>query len=61
MNMSDNRFSVPLPHVNGVRWFRAADTALSPPDDILEPHEQIPLSENSYTVQPRSVVVLEAR
>ena len=46
----------------GRRWYRAVDTALDPPQDIVEPGAEAPLSDPScYVVRARSIVVLLAR
>ena len=43
-------------------WHRVLDTSLASPDDISEGPDEAPLvSEETYLVQPRSVVVLFAR
>ena len=61
LNMSTQAFEAPLPDPGQRRWQRALDTALAAPQDILPPVEQPPLTHAYYPVQPRSVVVLEAR
>lgn len=45
----------------GRRWYRIVDTALASPNDAQPPEEAPPVDNNSYTAQPRSVVVLLAR
>jgi len=50
-----------LPAVPGRRWFIAVDTAQAPPDDIADPGSEPAVTGNTYTVQPRSVVVLVNR
>ena len=39
-------------------WARAIDTSLPSPHDIVDPGHEVPLASPSYTVAPRSVVVL---
>ncbi|HVL02387.1 MAG TPA: glycogen debranching protein GlgX [Dongiaceae bacterium] len=60
-NMADAVCAAPLPEWPGLRWHRALDTACVSPDDIVPPSEQTPLESDHYEVQPRSVLVLEAR
>ena len=46
----------------GRSWRRFLDTAEPPPADIAEPGEEVALAKaTSYTVSPRSVVVLVGR
>ena len=46
----------------GLSWRRFADTSLPPGEDALEPGAEAPLvSQRSYPVGPRSVVVLVGR
>jgi glycogen operon protein len=60
LNMSEQPYSLPLPDLDGRTWHRAIDTSQDTPADILLPHDQ-PSVSIQYTVQPRSVVVLESR
>jgi glycogen operon protein len=60
-NMSDEVLDAPLPVMAGRRWHVALDTALVSPQDVTPPDEQRATGEVRYVVQPRSVVVLEAR
>ena len=60
LNMSEQPYSLPLPDLDGRTWHRAIDTSQDTPADILLPHDQ-PSVGIQYTVQPRSVVVLESR
>lgn len=39
-------------------WNRVVDTALDPPNDIVDARSQVPLSGDGYRVQERSIVVL---
>jgi glycogen operon protein len=61
INMSENSVEMELPAINGLSWYGAVDTWKASPGDILEPSEQNWLREKIYPVQPRSIVVLEAR
>ncbi|HBZ68482.1 MAG TPA: glycogen debranching enzyme, partial [Deltaproteobacteria bacterium] len=60
-NMSENEIQAALPSIENRRWHLAVDTAAAPPGDIVARQEQRPQGVASYTVRPRSVVVLEAR
>jgi glycogen operon protein len=60
LNMSEQSYDLPLPEIANRNWFRAIDTSQPSPVDIMLPQEQ-PFVGNQYTVQPRSVVVLESR
>ncbi len=61
LNMSDQGFDAPLPDPQGRRWYLAADTAQSAPDEILCRANQTPVVGSAYAVDAHSVVVLEAR
>ena len=61
MNMSADAIEIELPVLGGKMWFRAVDTAQASPADILEPKNQVPISEDKYSVSHRSVVVFESR
>ena len=58
MNMSEAAHRVKLPRIRGVSWRLALDTSLAAPDDIHPPGSQ-PTVKGSYTVNPRSVFVVE--
>ncbi|MGC2049462.1 MAG: alpha-amylase family glycosyl hydrolase [Gallionella sp.] len=60
-NMSEQALDVSLPKTDGRHWHLALDTAQDAPADIIERERQIPLAAPAYRVNPRSVVVLEAR
>jgi isoamylase len=47
-----------LPELGGKGWFRAVDTEQPPPDDIVDPGGEVPVSSTTYHAGPRSVVVL---
>jgi isoamylase len=61
LNMADRAVQAELPPVPDSTWFKAVDTHQDSPADVLEPPEQLPVTEGSYTVQPRSVVAFERR
>jgi glycogen operon protein len=61
LNMSDQALYLPLPPLEGRRWYRCADTARPSPHDILPPAEQPEVGGLSYQAEARSVVVLEGR
>jgi isoamylase len=61
MNMSEEPQTFALPPVPGRVWHRAVDTAREGPEDILLPSEQPPVKDSTLRVDPRSLVVLEAR
>jgi glycogen operon protein len=60
-NMSDDAIDAALPEISGRHWQVALDTALPSPQDVMSPAEQSARGDLRYVVQPRSVVVLEAR
>jgi isoamylase len=60
LNMSDEVIDVELPTLPGRVWRVAVNTAQAPPQDIVEPARQVPLSASRYRLTSRSVVVLEA-
>jgi len=60
-NMSENFLEMQLPGLAKGRWYRAVDTWLARPQDVLEPAEQPAVTKARYRVAPRTVVVLEAR
>jgi len=48
----------PVAIETGGRWRRCVDTSRTSPDDLLPWHAAPPVSQDTYLVQPRSVVVL---
>jgi glycogen operon protein len=60
LNMSEQSYDLPLLRIVDRNWYRAIDTSQASPEDIVSPHQQ-PQVGAQYTVQPRSVVVLESR
>jgi glycogen operon protein len=61
LNMRDTAVDVELPACAARRWHLAVDTAREPPHDVVPRQLQCPLPATRLEVQPRSVVVLEAR
>ena len=61
LNMADRVEQAEIPAIPDYTWFRALDTHQDSPADILEPPDQLQVTEGSYAVQPRSVVVFERR
>jgi glycogen operon protein len=61
LNMSAEAIEAELPAPPGRVWHLAVNTAQAPPQDIVEPARQSPLTARSQRVTQRSVVVLEAR
>ncbi len=63
INMDPERdFEAKLPQLPGQgHWYRAVDTSLEPPDDIVRPEKQPVVDGFSYLVPARTIVVLEWR
>jgi glycogen operon protein len=61
LNMSGDTVDAQTPEMEGRHWFRAVDTRLPSPEDIVEPRAQPPIPGTSYRVSPQSVVVLEGK
>ncbi len=61
LNMSESTVEMQLPQFPASGWFRAIDTWLQNPRDIAEPFDQFLISDDTYAVQPRSIVVVESR
>jgi isoamylase len=61
LNLSDETLILALPPAPGHQWYGAVATWKEHPNDIVAPKEQTPVSEAPFTVQPRSVAVLESR
>lgn len=61
LNMSDSAEKMPLPEFPGLTWFRALDTSLPPPQDILKREHQHEINLHVYSSAPHSVVVFEGR
>jgi len=61
-NAHSGELDFELPQIGEHEWFRLADTALPSSQDIAEEGQEFPLlSQESYRVQPRSVVIFVAK
>jgi glycogen operon protein len=60
-NMYWEALEFEIPQVNGLKWYRAIDTALPSPNDISPVEKQILIDDNTYTLTSRSVVVLASK
>jgi glycogen operon protein len=60
-NMYWEALEFEIPQFDGLKWFRAIDTALPSPNDISPVDKQITIEDNTYTLTPRSVVVLASK
>jgi isoamylase len=58
LNMYWEGLEFKLPEVQGRTWYRVADTSLASSNDIVEPGQEVMVSDNTYFVNDRSVVVL---
>jgi glycogen operon protein len=61
LNMSSDAVQTELPNISGQKWYRAVDTSRKAPEDICEPKHQKLLRNYSYSVPPRTVIVLEGK
>jgi isoamylase len=61
LNMETTALDFALPSLAGQRWYRAVDTALPSPVDIVEPGNESLITTPVYRVQSHSVVVLIAK
>ena len=61
LNMADAAVDVSLPSLPGREWFTIVDTADTVTTGVLPQKDQRPLLTSSWQVQPRSVVIFEAR
>ena len=50
-----------LPQLEGLSWYRSIDTAQPTPNDITEPDKLVKITDNSYIVGGRSIVVLVSK
>ncbi len=60
-NMYWESLDFEIPKVDGLRWYRAIDTALQSPNDISPVEKQVPIDNRIYTLTSRSIVVLASR
>lgn len=61
LNMYWESLEFEVPSLAGQRWFRAVDTALPSPYDIVDPGHEAELDGSVCSVQERSIVVLVSR
>lgn len=61
MNFTECSRALRIPIVPDRAWYRAVDTGLVPPQEILSVPEQVRIDQKDYRLEPRSVVVLESR
>jgi isoamylase len=61
LNMAAEPVQLDLPKVSGLSWYRAVDTWLPTPSDILRAPDQVEVKDLRVLVHPHSVVVLEGR
>jgi isoamylase len=61
LNMDPDAIPFQLPAVPGRRWYRAADTALASPDDIVDVGSEAPVTTDDYLATSHSVVVLVSK
>ena len=50
-----------LPQLEGLSWYCSIDTAQPTPNDITEPDNMVKITDNSYVVGGRSIVVLVSK
>jgi isoamylase len=61
MNMYWEPLEFEIPRLMERRWYRAVDTFLPTPQDILKPGDEVRVDAGSYLVQGRSIVVLVSK
>ncbi|MBF0464804.1 MAG: glycogen debranching protein GlgX [Nitrospirae bacterium] len=61
MNMYWEPLSFEIPIVRGRQWYRVIDTSKPSPNDIVDEGKEVKLSDNSYLVEGRGVVVLMSK
>jgi isoamylase len=61
MNMSDEKVTVDLPAISGKEWCVAVDTSLPSFQEIIAPQRQNLVSNQSYFINSKTIVVLENR
>jgi glycogen operon protein len=60
MNMSDQKYTIHLPQIEGKIWCLAVDTSLKSPKDIVAPQDQRPLDKPHYAIDGRTVAIFES-
>jgi glycogen operon protein len=58
LNMDDCNLEFEIPVLQGKSWSRVIDTSLSSPDDIVDSGQEVPITDPTYYVNGRSIVVL---
>ena len=58
MNMDNKAVAFEVPDPSGKLWYRAMDTNLATPDDIMDSGKEILFSETTYFVSSHSIVIL---
>jgi glycogen operon protein len=61
LNMSDEALVFELPPVEGRRWHMSVDTSAPSPGDIAAAGDEVPISQATLAVPPRTVVALVSR
>ncbi|MEQ1560150.1 MAG: glycogen debranching protein GlgX [Methyloglobulus sp.] len=61
MNMSDEKVTVDLPPIIGKEWCLAVDTSLPSFQEIIAPQHQHLVNNQSYSINSKTIVVLENR
>ncbi len=61
MNFSGTGLLMTIPVPPGHEWYRAVDTSLEPPDDVVEPERQTRITRSIYRLESRSLAILESR
>jgi len=61
LNMEWQDLDFEIPALTGRQWLKVIDTALLPPEDVVEPGQANVVSDNTCHVVKRSVVVLVSR
>ena len=58
LNMYWENLEFEIPSLGQRQWYRAIDTAEASPKDILKRGEEIKVTDNTYLVKERRVVVM---
>ena len=61
LNMHWARLEFEVPAVIGRKWFKAVDTAVPPPHDIVDPGNELEITADVCPIEGRSIVVLISR
>ena len=60
LNMSDSQVEMELPPLRNMSWHMSIDTSKESPQDAVDPEDRIRYKRKYYTVEPKSVVVMES-